>query len=717
MSLTVGIDLGTTYSAVAYIDPETKQPRVIKNSYGFDTTPSALLFRPDGSTVIGIDAKNAEAAGDPNTASFYKLEMGKRDFSLEFFGKSYSAAELSGTFLRELISQAEKSIGDRIDKAVITVPAYFENEERNATIKAGESAGLDVLGIINEPTAAAIAYGLKDTETAQTVLIYDLGGGTFDVTLAGISKNSIEVIGSSGKHFLGGKNWDEAICNWAITKFEEEYGTSPADDPESFNLLMVKAEKAKRMLSSAAYADISVEYGGCSGKYRLTEEEFEDCTDQLLDITRRTIDELLSDTGKSWADIDNVVLVGGSTRMKMVRRYIEKMTGKPPMSGVDPDLAVALGAAIQAAIEERRRNAVISIEGERRLTLEGIAGAKRINDVIAHSLGMISVSADGSRFVNDIMIRKNTPLRDASVTKRRELPVSADENSNTLELYMLQGDAEQPDCCTAAKHLMFSGISYVEGGKSYIDITYSYTKNGIIDITAVQTETGRALTRQELDIPEDMSWTRLSPEEYFSSRRRTVEARGALYLALDVSGSMALSVTDDNRHAYSDRKNAMMVAQSAMKNFIRQFDLERIKIGVIAFSDKVKICCEATTDRRKIIKAIDDMKVGMTGIGNDSEPLTEIYRLLEEYKDDPFRYAVVLTDGAWRSLACQTAFIMKQKYQNNGCEIIGLGFGKADERFLREVSTRSELASVDSVEVLDERLGSIARVINDRTLE
>ena len=717
MSLTVGIDLGTTYSAVAYIDPETKQPRVIKNSYGFDTTPSALLFRPDGSTVIGIDAKNAEAAGDPNTASFYKLEMGKRDFSLEFFGKSYSAAELSGTFLRELISQAEKSIGDRIDKAVITVPAYFENEERNATIKAGESAGLDVLGIINEPTAAAIAYGLKDTETAQTVLIYDLGGGTFDVTLAGISKNSIEVIGSSGKHFLGGKNWDEAICHWAITKFEEEYGTSPADDPESFNLLMVKAEKAKRMLSSAAYADISVEYGGCSGKYRLTEEEFEDCTDQLLDITRRTIDELLSDTGKSWADIDNVVLVGGSTRMKMVRRYIEKMTGKPPMSGVDPDLAVALGAAIQAAIEERRRNAVISIEGERRLTLEGIAGAKRINDVIAHSLGMISVSADGSRFVNDIMIRKNTPLRDASVTKRRELSVSADENSNTLELYMLQGDAEQPDCCTAAKHLMFSGISYVEGGKSYIDITYSYTKNGIIDITAVQTETGRALTRQELDIPEDMSWTRLSPEEYFSSRRRTVEARGALYLALDVSGSMALSVTDDNRHAYSDRKNALMVAQSAMKNFIRQFDLERIKIGVIAFSDKVKICCEATTDRSKIIKAIDDMKVGMTGIGNDSEPLTEIYRLLEEYKDDPFRYAVVLTDGAWRSLACQTALIMKQKYQNNGCDIIGLGFGKADERFLREVSTRSELASVDSVEVLDERLGSIARVINDRTLE
>ena len=323
MGLTVGIDLGTTFSVVAYIDPVSRQPVVIKNKYGMNTTPSVLVFRADGTAEIGIDAKNAEESGDPNTASFYKLEMGHADFSVSFFGKSYSAADLSGLYLKELISQAEASVGQKIDKAVITVPAYFEDLERNNTMRAGEMAGLRVLSIINEPTAAAIAYGLRDGGEDRNVLIYDLGGGTFDVTLAKVTGGAIDVIGSSGKHFLGGKNWDEAICHWVIERFEEEFGISPADDPDEFNMLMGRAEKAKRALSSAPYTDITVEYDGLTGKYRLTEQEFRDCTDALLDITRRTIDELLADVRLGWADIDGVILVGGSTRLKMVKEYVQ----------------------------------------------------------------------------------------------------------------------------------------------------------------------------------------------------------------------------------------------------------------------------------------------------------------------------------------------------------------------------------------------------------
>lgn len=718
--LSVGIDLGTTYSAVAYIDPKTKQPEVIKNKYGFNTTPSAVVFYPDSSVGIGIDAKNAEESGDPNTASFYKLEMGSKDFCVEFFGKSYTASDISGLFLRELIAQAEKRVGQKIGKAVITVPAYFEDPERNATMRAGEAAGLQVINIINEPTAAAIAYGLKNGGAGKNILIYDLGGGTFDVTIAKLTEDSIDVIGSAGKHFLGGKNWDEAISHWAADRFEEEYGVSPVNDPDEFNILMIRAEKAKRILSSSPYADINVEYGGFAGKYRLTEAEFRDCTDSLLDITRRTIDELLTDIGMTMDDIDGVILVGGSTRMKMVRDSVTEMTGKAPLSGVHPDEAVAIGAAIEAGIDKycAKGGAPLGfLEGDTAAyELEALPGAKYVNDVAVHSLGMISVSEDGSRFINDIMIRKNTPIKNASVTKRRELSVGRSEEKNELEIYMLQGGCEDPADCTAAKRCRFTGIAYVEGGRSQIDITYSYTVNATISIEAVQTETNKKLACEQLPIPEDMSWVKKKPDEHFRTFGAFGAATGALYLALDVSESMSVS-SESTGLRIGKGKTAMKLAQQAMKNFADKFDLSSIKIGVAAFSDKMKICCEATSDRRKLMQAIDGMTVGMVGEGNETEPLTELHSLLCPYKGEPFVYVIVLTDGVWSRYSCQRALHMKQKYIDSGFEIVALGFGNADESFLKHISTRSELAAVDSLTLLDSRLANIARVINEKTIE
>ena len=705
MGLTVGIDLGTTFSVAAYIDPVSKRPVVIKNKYGMNTTPSALVFRAGGIAEIGIDAKNAEESGDPNTASFYKLEMGHADFSVSFFGKSYTAAELSGVFLKELVAQAEDSVGQKIDKAVITVPAYFEDLERSNTMLAGQMAGLKVLSIINEPTAAAIAYGLRDGGADRNILIYDLGGGTFDVTLARVTGGSIDVIGSSGKHFLGGKNWDEAICHWAVERFEEEFGVSPADDPEEFNMLMVKAEKAKRALSSAPYADITVEYDGLTGKYRLTEQEFRDCTDALLDITRRTIDELLEDVKLTWSDVDGVILVGGSTRMKMVKEYVQQMTGKPPLSGVHPDEAVAIGAAIQASVEEasKGRRIMGMLEAEApTLQLEDIPGAKLINDVIAHSLGMISVSADGQRFINDIMIRKNTPIKQASVTKRRELRVTKKEKLNELELFMLQGDPLDPLDCTVAKHYRFDSIPYVEGGRSMIDITYAYTENGTIDVQAVQSETGRQLNRQELDVPEDMSWVQMRPDDYFASVKKFVPATGVLYLALDVSGSMT--------------GKPMQLAKKAMLNFVDKFDTEYVRIGVIVFSDRVAVLCRASSDREMIVNSIKSIETSMTGVCNEAEPVTTIYSLLTESAGEPFLYGVVLTDGRWDNAPCSVSRSSKKKFVQMGFELVALGFGRADERFLKDISTRKDLASVSDISQLDSRLSNIARVISEKTI-
>ena len=706
MGLTVGIDLGTTYSVVAYIDPATKTPVIINNKYGNKTTPSVVAFRNDGSAVIGTDAKKLAEAGDPNTAAFYKLEMGSKSYKVSFYGRDMNAADLSAVFLRELIKQCSETVGQKIDKAVITVPAYFEDLERNNTIKAGTTAGQKVLNVINEPTAAAIAYGLKETEGIDKVLIYDLGGGTFDVTIAAVAGDSIRVLGSGGNHFLGGKNWDEVICNHICERFEEESGLSPADDPETYNSLMVKAERAKQLLSSAPYADISVSYDEYDGKYRLTEEVFRELSSDLLNITKKTISELFEDIGMTWADIDGVILVGGSTKMKMVSDYIVQMTGKEPLRGVNPDEAVAIGAAIQAGIDDYcavktlasspKQLGFLTNLDRSAYDMRQLRGAKFISDVIAHSLGMISVSEDGSRFVNDIMIKKNTPISKAELVNRRELKVSKLAEKNELEIYLLQGGCEKPTDCTVAKKYVFSGIRYIDGGKTMLDITYSYTLNGTIDIKAVQLETGRTLNRREEPVPDDMSWADLPPAEYSELEDKLT---GALYMAIDLSGSM------DGEPMY--------LAQESMKDFVDQFDVGRIKFGIVGFANKAKVWLEATSDIERIRSSIDTVHELDLGAGTTAEPLSLILGQMKRFKDEPFRYAVILTDGGWYDGADKKALKLKSEFVKRGIEIVGLGFGKAKYEFLRALSTREDLASVDDISMLDSNLLKIARIIQE----
>lgn len=692
----VGIDLGTTYSVIACVDDVTKMPEIIPNKYGKSTTPSVIGFREDG-YVIGEDAKSMEEMGDVNTASFYKLHMGDHRYKYSFFGKEYTAADLSAMFMKRLIEDAEKSLGDVISKAVITVPAYFEDAARNDTIKAGESSGLEVLNIINEPTAACVAYGLSGGN--KKVLIYDLGGGTFDVTIAKVTADSIDVIGTIGHHQLGGRDWDCAVADRLSEWFRSETGVDLSENSEMAAELMFKAENAKKQLTASTETEITVDDGTRKRKFKLTRDEFEDLTSYQLGLTTELITQLFKDTGLSWNDIDGVVPVGGSTKMPMVRNFL-LANGVNILGGVHPDEAVALGAAVQANIGQVCATIPGSVNlksslGMRReeLNLTLMPGARMISDVIPHSLGMIVENAEGTRYINDIMIPRNTKCRDARKTKHRELSVFNDKNRNRLDIYLLQGESDSPEKCTIAKRYVFRNIDYVDGGKSIIEITFAHTINGTIDIKAVQTETGRELPFCEEAIPEDMSWVEKAP------RGATV---GALVMALDLSGSMRREVAG---------VKSIDAAKLAMKSFAERFRGTDISIGIIGFSDADMVMCRPTTDMGKVFSAINELSIGMTGGGNYCNPLTAMFKELKRFEPDPFLYAIVLTDGEWYTNACCGAVAKKADFINHGMDIIGMGFGDADYEFLKSISTREELANVDDISHLNANLSNIAKEI------
>ncbi|MDE7398882.1 MAG: Hsp70 family protein [Oscillospiraceae bacterium] len=692
----VGIDLGTTYSVIACVDDVTKMPKIIPNKYGKSVTPSVIGFREDG-YVIGEDAKAMEEMGDVNTASFYKLHMGDHSYKYSFFGKEYTAADLSAMFMRRLIEDAEKTVVDVISKAVITVPAYFEDAARNDTIKAGKSAGLEVLNIINEPTAACVAYGLSGSD--KNVLVYDLGGGTFDVTIAKVTADSIDVIGTIGHHRLGGRDWDSAVADWLTERFESETGVDLSADSEMAAELMVKAENAKKQLTASMETDITVDDGTRKRKFKLTRGEFEDLTVYQLGLTTDLIARLFKDTGLSWNDIDGVVPVGGSTKMPMVKDFILS-NGVKILSGVHPDEAVAIGAAVQANIgrvcatlpgTESPKSSLGMKREELNLTL--MPGARMISDVIPHSLGMIIENAEGTRYINDIMIPRNTKCRDARKTKRRELSVSSEKSRNRLDIYLLQGESSSPEKCTVAKRYVFRDIDYVDGGKSVIEITFAHTINGTIDIKAVQTETGLELPFCEKPIPDDMSWVEKSPRG---------AAVGALVMALDLSGSMRREIAG---------VKSIDAAKVAMKGFAEKFRGTDIAIGIIGFSDADMVLCRPTTDMKKIFAAINELSIGMTGGGNYCNPLTAMFEELRRFDSDPFLYAIVLTDGEWYTNACCGAIAKKADFISHGMDIIGMGFGDADYEFLKSISTREELANVDDITHLGANLSNIAKEI------
>ena len=692
MGIRVGIDLGTTFSAVARIDPGTGKPVVIKNGFGAAITPSVLCFRQDGSVLFGEDAKNMQAVGDPNAVAFFKRSMGKDMFSVDILGKSYDATDLSAILLRELKEEAQRQTGESIEGAVITVPAYFTHKERSATIEAGRRAGLEVIAIINEPTAAAFAYGLTERAEEQTVLIYDLGGGTFDVTLARINRKEIRILGSDGNHELGGKDWDDCIARYLAGEFLESYGVDLTEDPEMVASLLVTAESVKKQLTSRDQVSVPIAYQGIRGTVEITEEIFESISQFLLGTTKDVTQRLLESVEMTWAQVDGVILVGGSTRMRMIRDYVTEMCGNPPLGGVNVDEAVALGAAIRANITEKGEAvpALGGLFGRRKGGGLLIQGAKAVSDVTAHSLGMISISPDGEEYINSVIIRKNTQIPAANT---KPFYLRTRSKGNELEVYVLQGEFHRPLDNTILHKYVISKIQRTDPPNSVIEVTYQYTADGVVQVSARQKETGKTLPVKVEPVPEDMSWTDLSPREHQGGGKAPAVD---VVLAIDLSGSMC---GDPTRKAIA-----------AMQDFVDQMDEDTARIGIVAFADQVREVLPLTGDFGRVRQVISGLAEVDVGVCNEAQPFTAAYGMLRKRESD-VRYIVVLTDGCWSNTSY--AVDAAERCHRSEMEVMALGFGSADYDFLKKIASTDDFAALTDLSQLGSTFSKIAQAIGE----
>lgn len=692
MGIRVGIDLGTTFSAVARIDPGTGKPVVIKNNFGAAITPSVLCFRQDGSVLFGEDAKNMQAVGDPNAVAFFKRSMGKDMFSVDILGKSYDATDLSAILLRELKEEAQRQTGETIEGAVITVPAYFTHKERSATIEAGRRAGLEVIAIINEPTAAAFAYGLTERAEEQTVLIYDLGGGTFDVTLARIKRKEIRILGSDGNHELGGKDWDDCIARYLAGEFLESYGVDLTEDPEMVASLLVTAESVKKQLTSRDQVSVPISYQGIRGTVEITEEIFESISQFLLGTTKDVTQRLLESVEMTWAQVDGVILVGGSTRMRMIRDYVTEMCGKPPLGGVNVDEAVALGAAIRANITEKGEAvpALGGLFGRRKGGGLLVQGAKAVLDVTAHSLGMISISPDGEEYINSVIIRKNTQIPAANT---KPFYLRTRSKGNELEVYVLQGEFRRPLDNTILHKYVISKIQRTDPPNSVIEVTYQYTADGVVQVSARQKETGKTLPVKVEPVPEDMSWTDLSPREHQGGGKAPAVD---VVLAIDLSGSMC---GDPTRKAIA-----------AMQDFVDQMDEDTARIGIVAFADQVREVLPLTGDFGRVRQVISGLAEVDVGVCNEAQPFTAAYGMLRKRESD-VRYIVVLTDGCWSNTSY--AVDAAERCHRSEMEVMALGFGSADYDFLKKIASTDDFAALTDLSQLGSTFSKIAQAIGE----
>ena len=679
MAIRVGIDLGTTYCAVARIDDKTGKAVIIRNNRGVILTPSVLCFNEDGSILHGEDAKKQQKMGNQNIASFFKRCMGIDGYSLMFFGRRYSATDLSAILLNKLKIDVEKETNDKVIEAVITVPAYFDDMGKSATMAAARQAGLNCNIIISEPTAAALAYNLSKDVKEQTILVYDLGGGTFDVTIARVTGDEIDVLGTDGDHSLGGKDWDDCIVRYISDEFDRAHGLRISADPQKTDYLLVMAEDAKKCLSDSDSTSVEVKYEGKELQVCITVDTFESISRYQLGITKDLVNNLLNDLGLTWRNIDGVILVGGSTRMQMVRKYVKEMSGKEPLGGVNPDEAVALGAAIRAntTADGVVLPSISATIGGSTHTQDSIQGAKKIRDVAAHSLGMIAASIDGDHFINSIIIRKNTKI---PVEETRQYKHWIGKDCDDFEIYLTQGefgrfsdDDETYDedwrplnntinrKCVANK----KQFNKTANSESIIAVTYSYTINDTIEVKAIQTETGKELVLEEQPVSGDLSWTDEPPvqKKYGRGARQSLE----IVFAIDTSGSM-----------YGDPLKA---ARQAIIDFQNQLGSHNI----LYFE----------TDSRGH-SYIDFCEVRKCFSGNSNCK----------------RYIVVLADGQWWPK--EEAKYRAKLCKDEGIDIIAVGFGYADKAFLNDIASKKGFAKMTDLAGLSGTFISFAQEIENR---
>ncbi|MDP9292058.1 MAG: Hsp70 family protein, partial [Verrucomicrobiota bacterium] len=478
----VGIDLGTTFSAIAHIDAYGK-PLIIPNAESERITPSVILF--DGNNaVVGTLARQNAVAEPEKIVDFIKREMGKSktEFHREFNSKDYSAEELSALIIRKLKNDAEKYLGEKVTDAVITVPAYFNDAERTATLHAGQLAGLNVLQIINEPTAAALAYGLDKLETNQTIFVFDLGGGTFDVTIMQIADNRISMIASNGDHRLGGKDWDDVIVNWIAEEFDKAHGENPLLDLQSYQDLYSRAVNAKIQLTSRGSTVVVHSYNGKSVKVELTRAAFEERCRHLIEKCKTICEIVMQEAKTEWSKIDRVLLTGGMTRIPSVREMVAQISGVPVADDVSPDEAVATGAAIQAVLaqlheEDRLGERVLPVETRAQYSSDD-GQLIQVSNITTHTLGVVLWDDGAVEEYVFPMIKKMTAIP----AEVKNSFGTAKANMKNAVVRVVEGESTVPGECTALGICEIELPPFLPKG-SPVELTYRYDPNQVLEVT------------------------------------------------------------------------------------------------------------------------------------------------------------------------------------------------------------------------------------------